>query len=78
MLFDALFAKIVAARSPCLGHAAKRGMFFDFRPVTTSELSRGGLTAKMWRISDFGGMSPSRSSPFQNQCGQSAEVLRVL
>jgi hypothetical protein len=54
MHFDALLAKIVAARTPCLGRAAKRGMFFDFWPVTTSELSHGRLTAKMWRISGAG------------------------
>jgi len=54
MHFDALFAKNVAARTPCPGRAAKRGMFFDFRPVTTSELSRGGLAAKLWRISEAG------------------------
>jgi hypothetical protein len=54
MHFDAFFAKIVAARTPRLGHAVKRGMFFAFRPVTTSELSRGGLAAKMWRISGAG------------------------
>jgi hypothetical protein len=54
MHFDALFAKIVATRTPCPGHAARRGMFFDFWPVTTSELSHGGLKAKMWRISGAG------------------------
>jgi hypothetical protein len=76
MHFDAFFAKIVAAHAapwPC-GEA--RNVFRFLAGDDKRALARrtgGEDVANFWSRR----LSPQRSSPIQNQCGQSTEVLRV-
>jgi hypothetical protein len=54
MHFDALFAKIAAARTSRIPRSSKKRVFGARRVGTTGAPSRGDGGAKMWRISEIG------------------------